>query len=147
MPKKKDFLGNKFSTLDVSCSCPLCSIGSHFGEAWVLLSNHLSCLQMKVSGEATHKKLLSPFWSGQIVFRQDSTKQYFVHKFKPCLVKKGLYLFTICPRAVLVFMYSQSNSMSTGEEKAEQIFWLLSSVISDERRQPQIKPTDSSEVN
>jgi len=44
------FLGNKFSTLDVSCSCPLCSMGSYFGEAWVLLSNLLSLLQMKVSG-------------------------------------------------------------------------------------------------
>ncbi len=31
MPKR--LFWNKFSTLDVSCSCPLCSIGSYFGEA------------------------------------------------------------------------------------------------------------------
>lgn len=65
MPKR--LFWNKFSTLDVSCACPLCSIGLYFGEAWVLLSNLLSRLQMKVSGGATHKKLLSSFWSGQIV--------------------------------------------------------------------------------
>lgn len=64
---KKTFFWNKFSTLDVSCSVPLCSIGSYFGEAWVLLSNLLSRLQMKVSGGATHKKLLLLFWSGQII--------------------------------------------------------------------------------
>lgn len=53
---KKTGFGNPFSTLDVSCSCSLCSIGLYFGEAWVLLSNLLSCLQMKVSGGATQKK-------------------------------------------------------------------------------------------
>ena len=31
-------------------------LGSYFGEAWVLLSNLLSCLQMKVSGGAIQKK-------------------------------------------------------------------------------------------
>lgn len=87
MPKRLFFFffWNKFSTSDVSCSCPLCSIGSYFGEAWVLLSNLLSRLQMKVSGGATHEKLQSPFWSGQIVLTR-LKKEYFVHRLKLCLL-------------------------------------------------------------
>lgn len=53
---KKCFFWNKFSTLDVPYSCPLCSRGSYFGEASALLSNLLSLLHMKVSGWSTEKK-------------------------------------------------------------------------------------------
>lgn len=82
---KKTFFWNKFSTLDVSYPCPLCSIGSYFGEAWVLLSNLLSCLQMKVSGGATHEKLLSPFWSGQIVLTRLKKKIAFCPSIQACV--------------------------------------------------------------
>lgn len=90
----KRLFWNKFSTLDVSCSVPLCSIGSYFGEAWVLLSNLLSRLQMKVSGGATHKKLLLLFWSGQIIifFFFLTQKTVFCPSVQPtvCLVEKRL---------------------------------------------------------
>lgn len=59
--KKTFFGGNKFSTLDLSCFCPLYSMGSYFGETWVLLSNLLSRLQMKVSGWATKKSFCRHF--------------------------------------------------------------------------------------
>lgn len=74
MPRR--LFWKKFSTLDVSCSSPLCSIGSYFGEAWVLLSNLLSCLQMKVSGGAAHKKLFLPFLE-----RPDFSKLHFIFYF------------------------------------------------------------------
>lgn len=74
------FLGGEgdFSTLDVYCSGPLCSIGSYFGEAPVLLSNLLTRLQMKVIGGGLlqkKKEPLWPFWSGQSVWTRQKTSR------------------------------------------------------------------------
>ncbi len=76
----------------------------------MLLSNLLSCLQMKVSGGASHKKLLSPFWSGQIVLTRPK-KHCFVHEFKLYLGKKRL--LSICS----FLLYVQEKNKMTNVQQ------------------------------
>lgn len=81
MPKRLGFFAGGgrgiSSTLDVSCSCPLCSIGSYFGETWVLLSNLLSPSdESKWLGYS--KKSFCRQFGKATLFWQASEKVYFL---------------------------------------------------------------------